>query len=96
MIWTLAFWRAVTERAIKSFAYSLTATLTGGVLNIAEVPWQSALLIAAGATLLSVLGSITSSGLTGGGPSLTNAEVLDPVPAPGVNERLARPSNGIR
>lgn len=80
-MWTLAFWRAVGERAFKSFAYSLTGMLIGGTTDIVEMPWWSAIRIALGVTLLSVLGSLASSGLTGGGPSLTNAEVV-PEPAP--------------
>lgn len=75
-MFTLPFWKAVAERAAKSFAYSLTATLTAGATDIVEMPWASAVRIALGVTALSVLGSLGSTLATGGGPSLTNAERL--------------------
>jgi hypothetical protein len=76
MIWSLAFWRAAGERAVKSFSYSLLGMLGGGAVDIISMPWWSALRMALGITVLSVLGSIVSSTATGGGPSLTNAEEL--------------------
>jgi len=94
--WTAAFWRAAGERAVKAFSYSLLGMLGGGVTNIVDMPWLSAAQIAAGVSVISILGSIVSSSATGGGPSLTNAEELPPpAPEPGANERLVQPSNGV-
>lgn len=77
MIFEVAFWKAAGERAIKAFSYSLLGMLSGGVLDVVSMPWWAATRIALGVALISVLGSLTSAGATGGGPSLTNAEVLD-------------------
>ena len=76
MIWTLAFWKATAERAVKAFAYSLLGMLVGGVSDVVEMPWWSATRIALGVAVLSVLGSVGSSVATGNGPSLTNTEKL--------------------
>ena len=75
-IWTVAFWKATAERAVRGFAWSLLSTLGAGATNVVEMPWQTATGIAAGAAVLSVLASVASSAITGGGPSLTNAERL--------------------
>lgn len=77
MILTRAFWAAAFERCVKAFAYSLTATLVAGTTDIVSMPWWSALRIALGVAVLSVLGSAGSAATTGGGPSLTNAEKLE-------------------
>ena len=77
MIFELAFWKAAAERAVKAFTYSLLGMLGGGAVDIVSMPWWSAARIALGIAALSVLGSLASSGATGGGPSLTNAEKLD-------------------
>jgi hypothetical protein len=69
-----AFWAAVGERAAKTFCQTLAVTLGAGAFDVLTVPWQAALSMSAGATLVSVLMSISSAGLTGGGPSLNNAE----------------------
>jgi len=63
-IFTRAFWRYAGERAIKTFAQVLLASLTVGdavpMAGIEEMPWLAALSIAAAATLISVLTSITA------------------------------------
>lgn len=75
-MFTLPFWKAAGERAVKAFTYSLLGTLGAGAVDIVEMPWWSGTRIALGVAALSVLGSIVSSSATGGGPSLTNAEKL--------------------
>lgn len=77
MVFTVAFWKAAGERAVKAFTYSLLATLGAGTLDILSMPWTAGARIALGAAVLSILGSILSSAATGGGPSLTNAEELE-------------------
>lgn len=76
MIFTREFWKAAAERAIRAAAWSLLSALGAGVVNILEVPWLSALGVAAGAGVLSLLASIAVQELTGSGPSLTDAERL--------------------
>lgn len=75
-MFTVAFWKAAAERATKAFAYSLFATLSAGAMDIVQMPWTGGVRIALGAAALSLLGSMASTALTGGGPSLTNAEQL--------------------
>lgn len=71
---TRLFWKAAAERAIKTFAQSLVAALSIGV-GLLDAPWVAALSTAAMAAVMSILTSMASAG-SGGGPSLTNAEVL--------------------
>lgn len=56
-----SFWSDLVERAVKTFAQTLLAVLAVGV-PVWEMEWVSALGIAAGATVLSVLTSIASAG----------------------------------
>lgn len=77
-IFTLAFWKAAAERAIKSAAQGL---ILGGVgvakFDALHADWETLGGAALGAALLSVLTSVVSDALTGGtGPSLTNSETL--------------------
>jgi hypothetical protein len=71
-----AFLWALLERAVKTFCQALLATLGAGAVNILEVPWLSAVSVAAGAALISVLTSVASSGFGGDSPSLAG-EKLD-------------------
>lgn len=70
-----SFWKDLTERAVKTFAQTLLAVLAVGV-PIWEMDWVSALGIAAGATVLSVLTSIASA-------STGNHDTASLVTAPG-------------
>lgn len=76
-IWTGAFWKAAAERAGKTFAQSLVAVMTADGLGILDADWKVRLSLAAGATLLSLLTSVASSGIGGPGPSAAN-EVTTP------------------
>lgn len=76
-MFTLPFWKAAAERAIKTFAQTLVVVLGADAVDILAVDWPQALSLAAGAALVSVLTSIGSDWATqSSGPSLTNAEVL--------------------
>jgi hypothetical protein len=55
------FWRATAERAVKTFAQTLAATLMAGGTDLLSVGWKQALSLAGMATLLSALTSIGSS-----------------------------------
>lgn len=56
------FWIDAVERAIKTFAQALLATLTVGV-SISDITWLDSLGVAATATVISVLTSIASGGV---------------------------------
>lgn len=76
-VWTKVFWKAATERAIKSLAQGLIVLFGASkVFNVMEVDWQQAAGVAGGLLVLSYLTSLASSLVTGDGPSLTNNEVL--------------------
>lgn len=84
-MWTLAFWRAILERALSTAAQAALGVVISAV-TLGELDWRvvgSTVLIA---TLASVLKGIGAAAVTDGSPSLTNAEVLAPVAAvvPGV------------
>lgn len=59
------FWAGLGERALKTFAQSLAASLAVGT-GLLDVDWLGALGIAGTATLLSVLTSIANPGFTEG------------------------------
>ena len=54
-MFTLIFWQATAERAVKSFAQALAATLGAGGLAFQDVDWVLALSVAGMTALLSVL-----------------------------------------
>lgn len=74
-IWELAFWKAATERAVKTFAQSAIAILGAGALNVLTVDWQQAVGVSLGAALLSYLTSIVSAEITKSGPSLSSEKL---------------------
>lgn len=80
-MWTLAFWKAATERAVKTAAQApLTAWLVGDVaINALEIDWKTAGGLAAGGAIVSLLTSLASLGVNGPGPSL-GTEVLPKEP----------------
>lgn len=80
-MFTAAFFRALLERAVKTFAQSLVALLVASGTDLIHTNWGQNLSVAGMASLLSVLTSIASGG-TGNGPSAIKAEVLSPPAAP--------------
>lgn len=79
-IFTLAFWRAAGERAVKSVAQGLLVAGIGAAgFNVLApgTDWRGILGIGLGMGVASLLTSVASDALTAGdGPSLTDAEVL--------------------
>ena len=73
---TTKFWKATFERAVKTFAQALLATVTAAAgLGLEDIGWAEALSVAGLAVVASVLTSIVS--LPAGepeSPSLTRAE----------------------
>jgi len=72
-MFTLAFWKAATERAVKTAAQTLILLIGAGTVGIMALDWPALLGLAGTAALLSVLTSV-ASGATDGNPSATNAE----------------------
>jgi hypothetical protein len=89
-MWTGAFWKAASERAVRTFAQALAAVMVADGLNLLDADWTARLSAAAGATLLSFLTSIVASGAGNAGPSLANETVTpEPAaPAAGYSERI--------
>ncbi|MFE3907562.1 holin [Streptomyces sp. NPDC059153] len=69
-MFTSAFWLATAERAVRTAAQTLVATLGLDTAGVLDVDWGQGLSLAGSATLLAVLTAITTSG-TGDGPGLT-------------------------
>lgn len=60
-MFTLTFWRAALERAIKTFAQTILALVTvGPALGITHLDWPNMLGLGATAAVVSVLTSVTS------------------------------------
>lgn len=75
-IWSVSFWKAAAERAVKTLAQTLIALLAVNQTTILSVDWTQAAAVAATATMLSILSSIVSSGIGNTGPSLANEAVV--------------------
>lgn len=77
-IFTIAFWRAASERAIKSAAQGLLVAGVGAAgFDALTANYETLGGAALGMALASILTSVASDALTdGAGPSLTDAEVL--------------------
>lgn len=76
-MFTLVFWKATAERAIKTFAQSIILVWGADeMFNLWEANVGEALGVGAGGFVLSVLTSVASGAATGtSGPSLTNSEI---------------------
>ena len=75
-IFTVVFWKAAVERAVKAAAWTASSTLVANGTGIVDTDWIGVASVTGMAGLLSLLGSMASDALTGEGPSLTNAETL--------------------
>jgi hypothetical protein len=67
-MFTVPFWKATAERAVKTFAQSFGAFIVLGTTGLLDLDWATAASISGAATLLSVLTSVASSS-SGSGPS---------------------------
>lgn len=79
-MFTRAFLKAASERAIKSAAQAAALVLGAEAVNVFAVSWVDVAGLSAGAAVLSLLTSVGSSQIGAAGPSVAN-EVLSP-PAP--------------
>ena len=78
MIFTRAFWAASLERAVKTFAQAEAALLLAAGTGILDTDWTTSVSVSGMAAVISLLTSVGSDVATGSGPSLTNAEVVEP------------------
>lgn len=70
-MFTVIFWKAAFERAIKTLGQVLLALFLNGQANVLTVDWTSALAVAATAVVVSFLTSIVSAQVSPtGSPSL--------------------------
>ncbi|GGT74464.1 holin [Streptomyces atratus] len=69
-MFTSAFWLATAERAVRTAAQTLVATLGLDTVGVLDVDWGQGLSLAGSAALLAVLTAIATSG-RGDGPGLT-------------------------
>lgn len=75
-MWSESFWKAASERALRTFAQALAALIGAGAVNVIDVDWPANLGIAATAALLSVLTSIAAADFGAPGPSFGMEEEL--------------------
>jgi len=74
-MWTGAFWKAATERAVKTAAQTAGLVLGADMVNVIDVDWVNVGGFAAGGLVLSYLFSL-ASGASNGNPSAGNYETL--------------------
>ncbi|MEV3857278.1 holin [Streptomyces sp. NPDC050095] len=87
-IWTVAFWQATAERAIRTFAQALAAVLVAGATNLLDVDWAAALGTAGLATLLAVLTAVGTAGIGPHGPGILETPTAE---TPHTTEAQATP-----
>jgi hypothetical protein len=63
-MYTAHFWKAASERAVKTVAQALVALIGAASLDVLTVDWSQAVSVALGAGLVSLLTSIGSVQLT--------------------------------
>ncbi|MFD8970556.1 holin [Streptomyces sp. NPDC059568] len=69
-MFTKAFWKSTSERAVRTAAQTLVATLGLDTVGVIHAGWGDGLSLSAGAALLAVLTGIATSGGTEG-PGIT-------------------------
>lgn len=78
-MFTAAFWKALAERAIKTFAQAVAALMVADAADLLSVDWKAVLATAGLTTLASILTTIGSGAVTGGNASLAQgSEVTTP------------------
>jgi hypothetical protein len=60
MLTNKKFWNYALERALKTAAQTAVAVLGAGMTNLLQTDWQGLLGVVAGATVLSLLTSISN------------------------------------
>lgn len=73
-LFSVAFWKDATERALKTGAQAMALALGGGAIDALKLDWETLAGAGLGGILLSLLTSIGSAAYTDGGTaSLTKA-----------------------
>lgn len=80
-MFTLAFWKATSERAVRTFAQGTIGAISADQLGVLDVDWGQASSIGGLAAVLAVLTAIATSGGTEG---------------PGITETVASPARSSR
>lgn len=76
-MFTLLFWKAAAERALKTAAQTAAGILVGNATGLLDADWVGVASVSGLAAVVSILTSVGSDAITGGsGPSLTSAEVI--------------------
>ena len=78
-MWTADFWKAIAERAIKTFAQAAAAMLVAAGVGLLDADWVAVASVAGMAAVVSVLTSIGSAAATDGSPSLASEVLPDEV-----------------
>ena len=76
MLTSKTFWTAALERAVRTFAQTAVALLTGSATGLLEVDWVQVASVSGMAALVSLLTSVATGAATDGSPSIGSAEVL--------------------
>lgn len=76
---SLAFWKATGERALRTFAQSVLALITGDGLGVLDVDWGQAASVGGLAAIAAVLTAIVTSGGPAG-PGVTETVVTRDTP----------------
>lgn len=71
-----AFFLAVIERAVKTFAQSAAALLVAAGTGLLDADWLQILSVAGMAAVVSVLTSVGTGAATDGSPSVGNVETV--------------------
>ncbi len=76
-IWTGRFWKAIAERAVSTGAQAALLAWGGGSLPDVSLPWWTVPVAFLGGAVLALLKGVSVNQVTGDGPGLTKAEVVD-------------------
>ena len=76
-IWSAEFWKAASERAIKTFAQTEASLLLASGTGLLDTDWVTGLSVSGMAAVVSLLTSVGSGYVTKSGPSLTNETLED-------------------
>jgi hypothetical protein len=74
-MFTVPFWKATAERAVKTFAQTALSFIVIGTTGLLDLDWAVAGSVAGAAALASVLTSLVSTSVSGPGPSLAGEEL---------------------
>lgn len=70
-MFTAAFWKATTERMIRTFAASALTTLAGDQVSLLDLNWVEILSVGGGSAVVTLLIALAASRIGPDGPGLT-------------------------